>query len=158
MNRRTWVAATALLFSILAQGTACAAGANEAHASKAEAMALVKRAVLYLKANGREKAFAAFSDPKGEFVDRELYVSVFDAKGVNLAHGANRRIIGKNMLEYRDPDGAYPIKLGLEIANTRGSGWFEFKFLNPLTKEMQTKTAYAERYEDIALWVGAYQK
>ncbi len=155
MNRRTWVVATGLFFSILVQG---AAGAADAYATKDEAMALVKKGVAYIKANGREKAFAAFSDPKGEFVDRELYISVFDSKGVNLAHGANKKIIGKDMMEYRDPDGKYPIKEGLEIAKTKGSGWFEFKFLNPITKEMQTKTAYAERYEDIALWVGAYKK
>lgn len=155
MNRRTWVAATAVLFSILVHG---AAGAADAYATKDEAMALVKKAVVYLKANGRERAFAAFNDPKGAFVDRELYISVFDAKGVNLAHGANKKIIGKNMMEYHDPDGKYPIKEGLEIAKTKGSGWFEFKFLNPITKEMQTKAAYVERYEDIALWVGAYKK
>ena len=117
---------------------------------------MVKKAIAYIKANGRDKAFAEFSDPKGSFVDRELYVSVFDMNGINLAHGNNKKIVGKNMMEYRDPDGKYPIKEGLKIAKGAGSGWYEFRFLNPTNKEMQTKTIYIERYEDIAIWVGAY--
>ncbi|MES2264866.1 MAG: cache domain-containing protein [Pseudomonadota bacterium] len=154
MNRRTLLAATGLMFGMLWQG---GAGAAENHGSKDEAVAMVKQAVDYLKKNGRDKAFAAFSDPKGQFVDRDLYVSVFSMDGVSLAHGANKKIIGKNMMEYRDPDGKYPIKMGLEIAKTKGSGWYEFKFLNPVSKEMQDKAVYVERYEDIALWVGAYK-
>lgn len=152
MNRRT-----VLMLASLAMAGLRPAAAAEDHGSRDDAVAMVKRAVDYIKKNGREKAFAAFSDPQGPFIDRDLYVSVFDSNGVNLAHGANRKIIGKDMKEYRDPDGKFPIKMGLEIAKTKGSGWFEFKFLNPVSKQMQDKTAYVERYEDIALWVGAYK-
>lgn len=154
MKKRTMLSAIGLMAAIAWSG---AHGAEEAHGSKDEAMAMVKRAVDYLRKNGKEKAFAAFSDPQGGFVDRDLYVSVFSMDGVNLAHGANRKIVGKNMMEYRDPDGKYPIKMGLEIARTKGSGWYEFKFLNPVSKQMQDKTAYVERYEDVAIWVGAYK-
>jgi cytochrome c len=153
MNRRTAVWAIGLVMAACCQGMA---GAAEQYASKEEAKAMVKKAVAYIKANGRDKAFAEFSDPKGSFVDRELYVSVFDMNGVNLAHGSNKKIIGKNMMEYRDPDGKYPIKEGLKIAKGTGSGWYDFRFLNPTNKEMQTKTIYIERYEDLAIWVGAY--
>lgn len=154
MNKRTLMLAAGILLStFLLAGTASA----DTHASKEEAVAMVKKAVAYIKKNGREKAFAAFNDPRGEFVDRELYVSVFDFSGLNLAHGANRKIVGKNLMEYRDPDGKYPIKECLAIARGAGSGWVEFKFLNPVTKDMQEKVAYVERFEDLGIWVGAYK-
>jgi cytochrome c len=35
-----------------------------------EATVLVKKGIAYLKANGPEKAYAAFNDPQGQFVDR----------------------------------------------------------------------------------------
>lgn len=152
MNRRTAIL-TGLVMAVCGQGMATAA---EQYASKEEAKAMVKKAIAFIKANGRDKAFAEFNDPKGSFVDRELYVSVFDMNGINLAHGNNKKIVGKNLMEYRDPDGKYPIKEGLRIAKGAGSGWYEFRFLNPTNKEMQTKTIYIERYEDIAIWVGAY--
>jgi signal transduction histidine kinase len=146
--------AAGVLLAGLLQGAPAAA---EPHATREEAAAMVKKAVAFIRKNGREKAFAAFNDPKGEFVDRELYVSVFDFSGNNLAHGANAKIIGKNLMDYRDPDGKFPIRECLEVAKTRGTGWVEFKFLNPLTKEMQSKVAYVERFEDIGIWVGAYK-
>jgi len=40
--------------------------------TKEEAVAMVKKAIDYIKANGNEKAFAEFSNPKGQFVDRDL--------------------------------------------------------------------------------------
>ncbi|MFS2139351.1 cache domain-containing protein [Duganella sp. Dugasp56] len=154
MNKRSLILAAGIfLSSFLLAGTAIA----ETHASKEDAVAMVKKAVALIKKNGREKAFAVFNDPQGEFVDRELYVSVFDFDGLNLAHGANKKIIGKNLMEYRDPDGKYPIKECLALARGAGSGWVEFKFLNPVTKDMQSKVAYVERFEDLGVWVGAYK-
>ncbi len=54
-------------------------------ATKEEAIALVKLAVADYKANGKEKAFAAISEPKGKYRDRELFVVVLDNTGVVLA-------------------------------------------------------------------------
>jgi cytochrome c len=51
-----------------------------------------------LKREGKDKALAAFSDPKGEFVDGDLYLVVMDAadgKLTMLAHGVNKALIGK---------------------------------------------------------------
>jgi cytochrome c len=154
MNKRTFMFAGCVLLAGLLN---CAQVMAEPVATRDEAVAMVKKAVSYIRKNGRQKAYAAFSDPKGEFVDRELYISAYDSKGNNLAHGANPKIIGKNLMDYRDPDGKFPIKECLEVAKTKGSGWVEFKFVNPVTKEMQAKVAYVERFEDIGIWVGAYK-
>src|SRR5512137_2843156 len=47
----------------------------------AEAKSLVEKALAYIKANGQEKAFEEFNNPKGKFVDRDLYITVYDLNG-----------------------------------------------------------------------------
>ena len=70
-----------------------------------EGLAMVKKAVAAIKADGKEKTFSAIDDPNGPYRDRDLYVVVYDLSGKCLAHGANPKQIGKDLLELRDPDG-----------------------------------------------------
>ena len=58
----------------------------------AEAEAMVKKAVAEIKANGKDKAFAEFNNPKGKFTDRDLYITVYDMNGKCLSHGANPKM------------------------------------------------------------------
>ena len=124
----------------------------------AEAEALVKKAITYLKANGQEKAFAEFSNPKGAFVDRDLYIFVYDLNGKCVAHGFNQKMIGKDLREMKDADGKDYVKERIEIAKTKGKGWQDYKFTNPLSKKLEPKTAYIEKHEDVIVGCGAYKK
>ncbi len=64
--------------------------------TKDEATAMVKKAIGSLKTSGADKAYAEISNPKGQFVDRDLYVVVYDMNGKCLAHGANAKMIGSS--------------------------------------------------------------
>src|ERR1700748_3785585 len=77
-----------------------------------EAVAMVKKAGDYLKKNGKDKALAEFNNPKGQFVQKDLYIFVFGANGdgVELANGANFKLVGKNVKEMKDADGKFLIK------------------------------------------------
>jgi len=121
-----------------------------------EAKMLVGKAIVYIKTNGQEKAFAEFNNPKGKFVDRDLYITVYDLKGNCLARGANPELLGKSLIGAKDPDGKFFIKERMELAKTKGSGWQDYKFTNPLTKKVESKTFYFERYKDIVFGSGAY--
>jgi signal transduction histidine kinase len=121
-----------------------------------EAMAMVKKAVAYVKANGKEKAFAEFSNPKGAFVDRDLYVMVYDMEGNNKAHGSNPKLIGKNLLEIKDADGVFIVK-GLIDTAKKGSGWFDYKWPNATTKAVEPKSTYVEKVDDVLIGVGIYK-
>jgi cytochrome c len=123
----------------------------------AEAKKMVEEAIAYIKANGQQKAFAEISNPNGRFVDRDLYLTVFDMNGTCLAHGAIPEVIGKNRLDNKDPDGKFFIKERIEAAKTKGSGWQDYKFPDPLTKKVEPKTFYFERYNDLVVGCGAYQ-
>ncbi|MCX7983772.1 MAG: cache domain-containing protein [Bacteroidetes bacterium] len=143
-----------LILGMLVLGTVYAQGKR---GTPQEAKELVKKAIAYLKEHGREKAFAAFSDLKGKFVDGDLYIFVYDLNGNCLAHGANPKMIGKNLLELKDADGKAFVKERIEIAKSKGSGWQDYKFTNPVSKEIEKKTAYIERVDDI-IGCGAYKK
>ncbi len=131
-------------------------GSDKATPKEAEAM--VKKAVAFLKANGKEKAFAEFNRHQGKFTHKDLYITACDMKGNCLAHGLNVKLVGKNLIELKDADGKFFFKERLEVAKSQGKGWQDYKFTNPLTKKVEEKTTYFERYEDVVVAGGAYKK
>ncbi|HEU6436501.1 MAG TPA: cache domain-containing protein [Nitratidesulfovibrio sp.] len=143
--------------ALLLVAALCPLAHAQSKGSKDEAVAMVKKAVAYLKANGRDKAFAEISNPQGMFVDRDLYVVVYDMQGNCLAHGANAKQVGKNLMELRDPDGKYFVKERVELGKTKTSFWQDYKFSNPQTKLIEPKSMYMERVDDLLVGCGAYQ-
>jgi cytochrome c len=123
-----------------------------------EAEAMVKKAVSLINAEGREKAFAEFCNPKGKFVDRDLYITVYDLKGTCLAHGANPKMVGKDLIGLKDPDGKEFVKERVELAKTKDKFWQDFKFTNPLSKKIEPKRMYCEKAGDILVSCGIYKK
>lgn len=125
--------------------------------SKDEAVAMVQKAVAAIKADGKDKAFAAINAPGGAFHDGDLYVVVYDLSGKCLAHGANPKQIGKDLLELRDPDGKFFVKERVEMAKTQPSFWQDYKFLNPVTRQIEPKSMYLEKVDDMLVGCGVYK-
>ncbi len=124
-------------------------------ATKEEAVAMVKKAVAYYKANGREKALVAFSDQQGQFRDRELFLIVLDPKGVAVAHTALKKMIGANIMELKDVNGVMIIKSFFKAVEKTGSGWSdEYVFINPATQQMEPKRTYVEKVDDLLIACG----
>lgn len=121
-----------------------------------EAVAMVKKGVAFVKANGKEKAFAEFSNKSGQFVDRDLYIMVYDMQGNNKAHGSNAKLIGKNLIDIKDADGVYIVKGLIDVAN-KGKGWFDYKWPNAVTKAVEPKSTYVEKVDDVLIGVGIYK-
>ena len=119
-----------------------------------EAEAMVRKGVAYIKANPRDKAMADITDPKGAFVDRELYLTVYQMDGTALAHGANAKFVGKNMIELRDGNGKEHIRERLEMAKTKSTFWQDFTFVNPVNKKMEPKQMYCQRTDDMLVVCG----
>jgi cytochrome c len=124
--------------------------------TKAEAKAMVEKAATWVKKYGKEKTLAeitrAGTEKKGEFLDRDLYIFAYDFNGVVLAHGANPKLIGKNLMDMQDADGKLLIK-GLVETAQKGSGWYHYKWSNPITKKIDDKDAYVLKIDD-GLWMG----
>jgi len=146
-------AAIALLFASLGPAGFALAGTS---ATKDEAVAMVKKAVTAIKSEGSDKAYAEIDDPKGPFVDRDLYITVVNMDGVVLAHGADRTRIGTNQANDKDPDGKEFVKERIDLAKTEPSFWQSYKFMNPVTKQVEPKQMYCERLNDTIICGGVY--
>ena len=143
--------ATALSFVMTASVQASEQG------TKAEAEAMVKKAVAYVKANGREKAAEEFTNGK-TFKDRDLYVSYYELSGKVIGHGANPKLVGKDLIGLKDPDGKLFIQMITDLAKTKGKGWTDsYKFRNPSTDKVSEKVIYVERVDDTWVGVGVYK-
>jgi cytochrome c len=127
------------------------------HGSAAEAEATVKKAVAFVKANGRDKLLAEVSNPKGQFLDRDLYLSVYDMKGTVLAHGVDPSLVGKDVSALSDPDGKPFIRNILLQAKEKGKGREDYKWTNPNSKEYQAKQTYFEVVDDLIISCGYYK-
>ena len=145
---------------ILAVGTflSVAAHAEGARGTKDEAKAMVERAAAFYKENGKEKAVAEFNNPKGQFIDRDLYVFALDMQGIRVAHGTNQKLVGKSILDFKDVDGKPYGQEIVDIGKGAGTGWVDYKFTDPLTKKVGEKTTYVSRVDDIIIASGAYKQ
>ena len=143
-----WIAAALALVA----GTASAT-----NATPAEATAMVKKGVAFVKANGKEKGYAEITNKGGQFNDRDLYLVVYGLDGVVRAHGANGKMVGKNLLDLKDIDGKAFVKERVELAQAKGTFWQDYKFTNPVTKKIEPKSMYCEKLDDAVLCGGVYK-
>lgn len=144
----------AVLFatSIFVGGAAAGSGAT-----KDEAVAMVKKAVAYIKEQGPDKAYPVIDDKASQFHDRDLYVVVYQLDGKVLAHGSNQKFIGKDLIDAQDVDGKLYVKERVELAVKQGSFWQDYKFVNPVDKKVEPKEMYCEKLDNTAVCAGIYK-
>lgn len=157
MNRVSFLKSLVALGAIALAAPMSAALAQSKPATKAEAEALVAKAVAHIKKVGPEKAYDEFTNGGMPWKDRELYVIVYDLTGKNLAHGANAKLVGKDLIGLKDPDGKPLNKMLVDLAKEKGKGWSdEFKFRNPTTDKLQRRIVYVERLGETFVGVGVF--
>lgn len=153
MRRHLLRLAAAMLAATLCPPAAFAAGEPQ---TRDDAIAFVKKAVDYIKRNGKEKALAEFSNQQGQFIDRELYIVAVDLNGTVLASGSNPKLAGKNLLDIKDANGKAFVREELEVAKTKGKGWVEFIWLNPVSKKLEPRSLYLEKVDDYLVASGVF--
>ncbi len=84
--------------------------------SEEELIQFVDDAVAYARANGREKAFAAFNDKNGRFVRGDLYVFAIDYNGTQLSDIWEPDSIGKDISSMTDSFGVKTVQRLAETA------------------------------------------
>jgi cytochrome c len=126
-------------------------------ATRDEAQAMVGKAVAFIKEQGSEKAYAEISNKAGRFIDRDLYVVVYQLDGVVLAHGSNEKLIGKDLSDAQDVDGKFFVQERIELAKKQPTFWQDYKFVNPTSKKVEPKQMYCERLNQTAVCGGVYK-
>jgi len=139
-------------------GAMAPAVASDAGATKDQAVAMVKKGIAHVKSSGADKAYADISDKaNADFHDRDLYLVVYGLDGTVKAHGANAKMIGKNLIDLKDIDGKPFVKERVEMAQKQPSFWQDYKFTNPETKKIEPKQMYCERNADTVVCGGIYK-
>ncbi len=151
------------LWSVVFAGLTCVSFAGGALAqergTKEEAKAMVDAAVEHAKQVGPEQAFKDFTDKNNkDWHKKDLYVFAYTMEGVNVAHGANEKLIGKNLLEMKDPTGK-PLIRELRDTAAKGGGWVDYEWPHPETKKNESKASYVRKFANYEgfLGVGVYR-
>jgi signal transduction histidine kinase len=126
----------------------------------AEVETLVKEAIAFAKANGKEAAFKEITRVGGRFhkYGGELYVFVYDLDGKVLAHGQGASKVGVNQIKAKDPDGVEFVQDRIRLAKSKGKGWHDYKYLNPKDGKKEPKTSYIEVWDNLIFGAGIYKK
>lgn len=146
---------TLIVAFVLLSGTAFAME----YGSPDEAKALVAKAAEFYKANGKDKLLAEINSSQGAFISHDLYVVAYALDGTRLAHPYNKDFIGKSVADAVDPDGKHYGQEELTLIKTKGSGWVDYKYPDPVTKKPVEKSFYVYKVDDqIFLGCGVYKR
>lgn len=150
LNRRNVMLAAAML--------AVSFTVNAAdRATKDEAKAMARKAAELYKEKGKD-AFAILNNKQGPFVDRDLYVAALDASGNVVAHGANEKLVGKSLAQLKDADGKPFVQEIMSHVTANKPGWVDYRWVNPVSKDIEAKSSYVEVQGGYGFMVGAYNK
>ena len=128
-------------------------------ATQADALALLDRAVAYVKNAGPDKAFAAFNHAQGGFTYDDQYVFAIGVEdGRYRASGASPHLNGMDVRGLKDAAGNPLFEDMIRIAKTKGNGTVEYVWRNPATNAVETKHSLIQRVGDVLLGVGYYTK
>ena len=125
--------------------------------SRQKARGWVAKAIAFYAQAGQTIALAEFSNSKGPFVRDDMYVFVVNFKGTMLAHGVNDKYIGQNFMDVKDASGKKFIQEIINSARSRDSGWVEYKWYNPVTKDDLLKQVYFEKVNELIICSGDYK-
>ena len=136
---------------------ACTSMVAHADAKPEDATAMVKKGVAFIKTSGHDKGYAEISSKTSQFKKEDLYLVVYGLDGTVHAHGANEKMIGKNLIELKDIDGKPFVKERVELAKSKGTFWQDYKFTNPETKKIEPKSMYCEKLDETVVCGGIYK-
>lgn len=137
-------------------------GAETLSKDAIKARDMVKKAQDFWKKNGKDVSLAEFSNTKGQFVDGEFYLFVWEytlikeKKIICLARGdGNKAMIGINGYELKDPDGILIQQGQVKVSQSKeGFGWMDYKRTNPTTKKIEPKSSYIEKIPGVDIYIG----
>lgn len=116
------------------------------------------RAAAVLAEEGVEAARRRFH-AMGEFRFGEIYVNVIDLNGAWVIYPPAPRNEGKSVLNVTDSDGKLLVREIVKVAEDKGEGWVEYRWLNPATNRIEPKLTFVKRVpgKDLIAYVGLYR-
>jgi hypothetical protein len=102
-------------------------------------------------------AFDALRDKSSQFVFLGTYIFVDTPEGIEVVNGGFPDVEGKNLFDYKDPNGKYLTRELVDTALNKGSGWVDYLWPKPGEVKASKKHTYVKKavYGDKAYAVGA---
>ena len=95
-----------------------------------QAKTMSDSAIKLIKSKG-EAAFFEMNQKDGPWFKGGVGIFVSDEKGVELVNPADPGLVGKNLWDYKDPDGKLVIQEQWKIVKAKGKGWLDCKWNKP---------------------------
>lgn len=132
---------------------------SEEPSSRAEAVALVKRTIRVIKHAGIGPVIRAINNRDRRFLYRDLYLFIHDLRrpALLVAHGNNKRLVGKNTINLKDQNGKYFVRELYRIVRTKGKGWVNYRWANADRTGLEARSTYGERIGDYFVGVGIHK-
>ena len=151
------VVAVSLLVAVMVLSAASTVMADEV----ARVKALVEKGVKMAETDGKEATLKAIGDPKGPFIDGELYLFAGPLDRLSiLAHPYQLELVGKDLGSFKNSKMFSFIADFVKIAKEDGAGWVEYQWPKPGADEPSLKRTYVMRVpgQDMYLACGYYPK
>jgi cytochrome c len=123
-----------------------------------EVKALTLKATQLVLDQGIDEARSVFNK-NGEFKYGDVYVNVIDSKGAWVVYPPKPEGVGKVMLNLKDADGKFMVQDILKVAGEKGEGWTEYRWVNPVSNQIQQKQTYVKKATgtDYVVYIGMYK-
>ena len=145
---------TAAALCLAVAGAACAAEPTDK-----DAIAMTERGAALIKSHGRVEMMKRINAKDPEFVQGALYLDMRDLyTGIVLAHPINSSLVGKDLTDVPDGSGKKYRREIIELAQKAGKGWVEYHYKNPVSGQIEPKSTYILRVDDVVLEAGIYKK
>lgn len=123
-----------------------------------EARSMVERATALIQRAGLHQAVPRFFDKAGEFFDRDMYIFVFNRQGIFTAFGPRPELVGKHLREIQGLEWEQLLRNGYRTLDENGSGWVDYKTVNPITGVVNQKVSYVSLLPgDLLIGCGVYK-
>ncbi len=113
-----------------------------------QARQMVFDAIVHLRTQGMERATADFHDKNGPFIDRDLYIFIFDRNGRYMVHGAMPEKDGTYLSSIAGLDADQLVADAWNACDTDQGGWVSYSITHPATGEIQGKSSYVMPLDD----------
>ncbi|MBC3936584.1 cache domain-containing protein [Undibacterium rugosum] len=146
-----------VFFQLLITLALISANISQAADKPEDAVAMVEKGLAYLQKNGKDALVREINAKNPDFIVGELYLYIRGIDGTVLAHPVNPKLVGKNLIELPDAEGKLFRKDIVELAKSKGKGWVDYRYNNPVSKQIESKSTYLQRAGDIILEAGIYK-
>jgi polar amino acid transport system substrate-binding protein len=121
--------------------------------SREELKAFVEEAYSHALVTGKDKALAEFMDPSSSWVRGDVYIFAQDFNGTALCLPYMPKEVGTNRMDIQNDQGVY-INREMRAIAMNGSGFYEYRWINPIRNQSEPKVSYVSKIDD-TWWLGA---